>query len=135
MKLFLDTNIFMDLLFERKHYIQAKKILQFVQNGTYQGYVADITLLNIDYVAKKQMQDIRQFLHFIEKNFVITGADNADMLKALVIDNRDLEDNLQAILAKKSTCDLIISNDKNFIKNSLPVFGSELFLIKFCTDI
>lgn len=134
MKLFLDTNIFMDVLFEREHCPQAKKIFQLVQNGTYKGYVADITLLNIDYVAKKQMQEIRKFLYFVEKNFVIAGADNNDMLKALSLDNHDLEDNLQAVLAKKSTCDLIISNEKNFIKTSVPVLGSELFLMNFSVD-
>jgi predicted nucleic acid-binding protein len=114
-----------------------KKIIQLVQDGIYEGYVADITLLNIDYVAKKQMQEVRKSLHFIEKNFVITGADNADnndMLKALLLDNCDLEDNIQSILAIKSACDLIVSNDKSFVENSLPVLGSELFLMKFSVD-
>jgi len=74
MKLFLDTNIFMDMLFERENCISAKQIIQLIQDGIHDGYVADITLLNIDYVAKKQLQEIRLFLHFIENNFAIIGA-------------------------------------------------------------
>ena len=50
MKLFLDTNIFMDMLFERENCISAKQIIQLIQDGIHDGYVADITLLNIDYV-------------------------------------------------------------------------------------
>ena len=131
MKLFLDTNIFMDMLFERKNGIYAKQIIQLIQNGTNEGYVADITLLNIDYVAKKQGQEIRKFLLFIENNFIITGADNNDIRKALQLDNRDLEDNVQAILAKKSDCGLIISNDNTFVQNGLSVLGSKLFLAQY----
>ena len=101
MKLFLDTNIFMDMLFDREHGIYAKQIIQLIQNRTHEGYIADITLLNIDYVAKKQSKEIRKFLYFIEKHFIITGADNSDMLAALNLDNSDLEDNVQAVFAKR----------------------------------
>ncbi len=53
MKLFLETNLFMDLLFDRKNAGSAKQIIHSVQTKTLEGIVADITLLNIDYVAKK----------------------------------------------------------------------------------
>lgn len=69
MKLFLDTNIFMDMLFERDNGIYAKQIIQLIQDKTHEGYVADITLLNIDYVAKKQSQVKTQhiFCYFINQ--------------------------------------------------------------------
>ena len=131
MKLFLDTNIFLDILFEREACIYAKQIIRAIQNGTYEGYVADITLLNIDYIAKKQVQDMRKFLSFIERNFIITGADNSDMRKAIALDNLDLEDNVQNILAKKSACDFVISNDQAFIQNGLVVLGAKLFIARY----
>lgn len=134
MKVFLDTNIFLDMLLGREQSANAKQIIQFIQDGFYQGYVADITLLNIDYVAKKQKKDIRKFFYFIEENFKIVGADNNDVLNALDVKNRDLEDNFQYILAKKSACYLIISNDKTFIKKDIPVLNSESFLIKYGID-
>lgn len=131
MKLFLDTNIFMDMLFEREHGIYAKQIIQLIQNGKHDGCVADITLLNIDYIAKKQRKDVRHFLYFIEKNFVVVGADNRDIYNALRLDNSDLEDNVQVMLAKKLACDLIISNDKNFVSGHLPILDGKLFLSKY----
>ncbi len=135
MRIFLDTNIFLDMLLRREQSVNVKQIIQFIQDGFYQGYVADITLLNIDYVAKKQKQDIRKFFYFFEENFQIVGADNSDILKALDIKNSDLEDNFQYILAKKSACSLIISNDKTFLKKDMPVLGSESFLIKYGIDV
>ena len=131
MKLFLDTNIFMDMLFDREHGIYAKQIIQLIQNRTHEGYIADITLLNIDYVAKKQCKEIRKFLYFIEKHFIITGADNTDMFTALKLDNSDLEDNVQAVFAKRLACDFIISNDKSFIQSSLSVLEAKLFLAQY----
>jgi len=131
MKLFLDTNIFMDMLFDREHGIYAKQIIQLIQNRTHEGYIADITLLNIDYVAKKQSKEIRKFLYFIEKHFIITGADNSDMLAALKLDNSDLEDNVQAVFAKKLACDFIISNNKSFIQSTLSVLEAKLFLAQY----
>lgn len=134
MKVFLDTNIFLDMLLGREQSASAKQIIQLIQDGLYQGYVADITLLNIDYVAKKQKKDIRKFFYFMEENFKIVGADNNDVLNALDVKNRDLEDNFQYILAKKLACRLIISNDKAFFKKDIPVLNSESFLIKYGID-
>jgi len=134
MKIFLDTNVFFDLLFNRTGNDQAQKIIQLIQNQIYAGFVADISLLNIDYVANKQSQDVSPFLYFIEQNFVILGADNRDILSALNLDNKDLEVNVQYILAKKSICSLIVSNDKSFPQLDIPVLDSNTFLDKYGMD-
>ncbi len=79
-------------------------------------------------LPKKQEQESHPFLSFIEKYFTITGADNIDIQKALVMENLDLEDNVQAVLASKSNCDLIISNDKTFVEMGITVLNSDDFL-------
>ena len=52
-----------------------------------------------------------------------------DVCKLMLKDKeyQDLEDTLQYILAKKQNCDLIISNDKNFISKDIPVITSKEF--------
>jgi len=40
---------------------------------------------------------------------------------------KDLEDTIQYIMAKKENCDLIISNDKNFISKDIKLLTSEEF--------
>ena len=131
MKIFIDTNIFLDLILKREFYKEALQILNAVSENIYSGVILDITLLNIDYVAKKQVKDIRDFLQLINNIFEIIGANNLLISKALKIKNIDLEDNLQYLLAKENNCKIIVSNDKNFYKNDIEVLSSVEFVNKW----
>ena len=133
MKIFLDTNIFLDLLLKREFYKEALEILDGVDNGQWRGYILDITVLNIDYVAKKQMKNIQEFIQLLSATFTIVGADNAIIDEALTLENSDFEDSVQYIMAKNLACDVIITNDKDFVKNSaIEVLSSKRFLEKYC---
>ena len=133
MKIFLDTNIFLDLLLKREFYKEALKILDGVDNGQWRGYILDITVLNIDYVAKKQMKNIQEFIQLLSGTFTIVGADNAVIEEALSLENSDFEDSVQYIVAKNLACDVIVTNDKNFVKNGeIEVLSSKRFLEKYC---
>ena len=61
----------------------------------------------------------------------LVGADNYLIGKALQIDNLDLEDNLQYVLALSSGASVIISNDKKFYTESLPVLTSKEFITAY----
>ncbi len=50
----LDTNIFLDLILKRDDYNSALIILNAIEKRVFEGVIADITVLNIDYIAKKQ---------------------------------------------------------------------------------
>ncbi len=56
MKIFIDTNIFLDFLLKREYYEDAMIIFNAVEKNIFDGIVLDITLLNIDYVASKQIK-------------------------------------------------------------------------------
>jgi len=128
MRVFIDTNIFLDLILERTFYKEAMLLLNAVEQKIFRGYILDITILNIDYIAKKQIIDIREFLDIINQTCVITGASNSMIGDALVIDNSDLEDNLQYLMAKESRCEVIITNDKNFYSKDIKILSSLEFL-------
>ena len=133
MKIFIDTNVFLDLLLKRELYNEALEILDGVANGRWSGFVLDITVLNIDYVAKKQMKNIQEFIQLLSGTFTIVGADNAVIEEALSLENNDFEDSVQYIVAKNLACDVIVTNDKNFVKNSeIEVLSSKRFLEKYC---
>jgi len=129
MKVLIDTNIFLDLLLKRNFYKEALKILNNLDK--YEAIIVDITLLNIDYIAKRQIKDIREFLNLINNTCQIKGGENEDLQKALDIENNDLEDNLQYIIAKKYNCDCIITNDKGFQFNNIEILTSKQFLKKY----
>jgi len=46
-------------------------------------------------------------------------------------DYADLEDTLQYILAKRVECDLIITNDKNFVSKDIFLLSAKDFLDKY----
>ena len=128
MKVFLDTNIFLDLILDRDGYKNTKKIFKcdFIN-----FFIADITLINIDYIAKKQVNNIREFLEYINSNFVVLGANNSSFKSALDIENKDLEDNVQYFLALEENCDYIVTNDNSFLKKDIKVISSEDFVLKY----
>jgi len=135
MRLFIDTNIFLDLLFKRKDYMYALIIFNTIEDKIFEAAILDITILNIDYIANKQTKDIREFLSFVNRHFIVKGASNSSIEEALLIDNRDLEDNLQYIIAKDIQADLIITNDKKFYRGEIPIFTSQEFVKRYLAKI
>ena len=126
MKLFLDTNIFLDLLLKRENYHEALLILNAIEKKLFAGFVLDVTLLNIDYIANKQLKDIKRFLRLLNEICQVVGGDNEMFDEALQLDNDDLEDNMQYICARRTGCDLIVTNDKAFYSDGIPIItGSE----------
>ena len=110
MRVFVDTNVFLDVILKREGFEESLIVLNAIEKGIFDGVVLDITILNIDYIAKKQVASIREFLGFVNSVFEVCGASNEMIKAALEMDGKDLEDNLQYICAQKSKCELLISN-------------------------
>ncbi len=131
MKIFLDTNIFLDLLLKRDGAMESALILNSCYENIFQGFISDITLLNIDYIASKQTTNIYDFLKLLNDTFTIIGFDNEMFDFALKIDNDDLEDSVQYICSKYSDCEIIITNDKNFYRGNIKVMSSQEFIKEY----
>ncbi len=131
MKILLDTNILLDLLLQRERAEEAVIILNSIERGLHDGVILDISLVNIDYVSKKQKVDSRDFLKLVVKNCKIVGANNKISNDALNLDNNDFEDSLQYVCAKYENCDQIITNDKGFYNGELKTLNSVEFIDKY----
>lgn len=131
MKIFVDTNIFLDLILKREKFHDALLILNAVEKNLFSGMILDITVLNIDYVAKKQVKDVKEFIQLVNTSFSVVGISNEMISKALKIKNNDLEDTLQYISAKHHECECIITNDKSFYKADLETLTSGEFVEKY----
>ena len=131
MKIFLDTNIFLDLILKRENFKESMQILNSVEKGLFEAAILNITLLNIDYIAKKQVKDIKEFLMLVNSICTVMGVDNDLFNQAFNIDNSDLEDTIQYMCAKKSKCDLIITNDKSFYHVDIDVIDSKKFVERY----
>lgn len=132
MKIFVDTNVFLDFALDRGDADASEHILNLIASGQFTAYVADITLINIAYVARKQSGNITRLLHFISKHFLIVGAENREFNQALASTNQDIEDNVQVVLAEKVMCQKIITNDKMFPRDKIDVISSVEFVKYYC---
>jgi len=133
MKVFIDTNIFLDLILKREYYQEAMLIFNAIEKQLFIGYIADITILNIDYIAKKQIKNIKEFLSIVNQTFVINGASNDMIDQALKIQNNDLEDNIQYLIAKQNNCDVIVTNNQNFYSKDIKTVNSIEFKQRYIT--
>ena len=131
MKIFIDTNIFLDLILKREKFKEALILFNAIEKKIFDAYILDITILNIDYIAKKQVKDIRAFLMLVNDNFTVLGSSNEQIGIALQLKNNDLEDNLQYTLAKEYNCEVIITNDKTFYAKGIEKLSSQNFLEKY----
>ena len=131
MNIFIDTNIFLDLILKRKNFKEALLIFNAIEKKLFNAVILDITILNIDYVAKKQIKNTNEFLSTVNKLMKVVGASNIMIDQALKIDNADLEDNLQYISAQHSKCELIVTNDKKFYSLDIEKLTSIEFVNKF----
>ena len=131
MKIFVDTNIFLDLILKRENFENALLILNAIEKKLYSGVVLDITLLNIDYIANKQIKDVKDFLGLVNTMFEVVGGTNKMFDEALSLKNDDLEDSLQYISAKKMMCDVIVTNDKMFYSEEIETLTSNAFVDRY----
>ena len=131
MKVFLDTNILLDLLLQREKFEEAMIILNSIERGVHEAIILDISLVNVAYIARKQEVDVKGFLKLLIQNCKIVGADNKLSLEAVDLDNNDIEDSLQYVCAKNEGCEKIITNDKGFYVGEIEVVGSEKFVDGF----
>lgn len=130
MKVFIDTNIFLDFLLNRKEFESAKDIL-FLEE--FKLITSDKVLLDIFYFWKKEWleKDILNFISEISNIAIISGWTNKTFLNILDKDKlfSDFEDNFQDEIANEMEVDFIITNNKKDFKNSkIKTFTSKEFL-------
>ncbi len=120
MKYFVDTNIFLDIILDRKN---AEKAVDFINScilNKYKIYISWHTLSNLFYIierginndlAKISVKDILYFAHV-----VTVGHDDARL--ALDMNISDFEDALQIVSAQAADVDYIITRNKKDFVNS-----------------
>lgn len=132
MKLFLDTNVMLDLLGERDpFYISAAKIATLADKRSVQIIVSALSFATISYLLikydglEKTKDKLRKFKVISE----ICALDEVIIDKGLNSDFSDFEDALQYFSALRTACDIIITrNGKDFKKSEIPVMSPDEFL-------
>jgi predicted nucleic acid-binding protein len=134
MKAFIDTNLILDVLAERRPFYETSaRIWELVEGRDFKGYLSATSLTDIFYILNKQLGPEKAY-HSVNKImmvFDITSVSQADIRKALNLGFKDFEDALQAVCAKKiGATYLITRNTEDFQQaEGVEVMDPETFLL------
>lgn len=132
MKLFLDTNVIVDLLENRKPWVQDVMVLfQLAVEKKVELFVSDLTIVNIAYITRKSypVDQLYDALVRLRKFVTIAGTGSTVINKAIDSRYNDFEDAVQYFAAKGENVDYIITrNAKDFSFSSIPVLSLGEFL-------
>jgi len=131
-RIFIDTNVMLDFLGERKPFYESiAKIATLGEKGKLTLVVSPISFATVNYLLTKfenskiAREKLRKFKIISE----ICSLDEQTIEKGLNSSFKDFEDALQYFSATEFDCELIITrNGKDFKKSLLPVMTPNEFL-------
>jgi len=131
-RVFLDTNILIDLLNEKreKNYL-AKKLIEKLINEDYEIFISEDMLSTVYYVVKNQKKVLNFYKDIVyDKYWHIVPFEKEVIEEAIEFslkNDNDFEDLLQCFTAKKYNA-ILITEDKKFVDCGIKVLGYEEFL-------
>jgi len=135
MKLFIDTNVVLDLLQYREPWINDTIVLfQLAKEKRVELIVTDLTFVNVVYVAGKNFEKKKLYetLLGLKKLVSVVSIGNECIEKALNSNSSDFEDATQYFAAKREKVDYILTRDINGFKIAdIPVMNVTDFLNNF----
>jgi len=132
MRLFVDTNVMLDLLGERMPYYKAAaKIATLSDRGEVHLFVSALSYATVNYFLEKYVgrSEAKEKLKGFKIISEIANINDSIIEKALYSNFKDFEDALQYFNALESQCDIIIArNGKDFKLSEIPVMTAEEYL-------
>ena len=131
-RLFIDTNVMMDLLGERvPHYESIAKIATLADKGKIKMVVSAFSYPTVYYLLSKfeSSGNVKEKLRKFRIISEVSDLDEITIEKGLASDFKDFEDALQYHCALKADCDILLTrNAKDFRESSIPVMSADEFL-------
>jgi predicted nucleic acid-binding protein len=131
-RIFVDTNVMMDLLSERHpFYDSIAKITSLADKGELNLIVSALSYTTVNYLLSRveNLEIVRDKLRKFKVISEIAVLDEEIIEKGLNSDFSDFEDAVQYFCALKSNCKIIITrNAKDFKESKLPVMSPGEFL-------
>ena len=137
MRLFIDTNILIDLLVKRNpSYSSVVRMFDIALKRKDSIVISNLSIINAHYVVKKiagvEEAALRTALHNICTTCEIAPLTVGTTVKSLISEFKDFEDATQYFCALENSCHVIITNNvKDFKLSTLPVMNVVEFLIVY----
>jgi predicted nucleic acid-binding protein len=121
-RIFLDTNIFLDLLDnQRQCHKEAVLLFELIDNGEVMAFFSESVVTTTDYILQKLLsKDLRtEFFGEISKKIQMLPCSNMILDRAVSLEFGDLEDLILFQLALENKVDFFITNDKKLLNSTL----------------
>ena len=135
MKVFIDTNIVLDLLLQRRNFlINAEKIFSLAYKGKLVLYFSAVSFVSVTYyLGKHTNKDIKAVLEDLCKIVKILPFNQRIIENTLHSNFKDIEDGYQYFTAKENNIRIMITrNVKDFLVDDISVVTPEEFLMISC---
>lgn len=134
MRILIDTNIILDVLFKRKGLFNAsQRVFKLCEAKLAEGYISAISIPNIVYIMRRELdrEKTRELIGMLTTIFEIADLKKGDIQSALDLDFSDYEDALHSAQAKRVKADYIITrNVADYKKSKTIAVTPEDFLEK-----
>ena len=138
-RVFLDANIILDIYDENRafHKESSKVISMLIQQTNIELFTSCDIITTLYYILSKKgkidaldsILDVNELCSVVE--FANLEIEESCSLMKKNKKFTDLEDTIQYVIAKKASCDLILSNDKKFVSNGIMLMNSTEFLDQY----
>lgn len=132
MRLFLDTNVLLDVLLEREGFVaDSARVFHHCVDGAHEGVFCALSACNIVYILRNRFpsRQIRDKVLKMAELLHMTDTAAEAVRASLSCDGIDFEDEVQLRSAKAAGADVIVTRDKDGFTNAdIPVMTPTEFL-------
>ena len=121
MKILIDTNILLDVLYNRKEFVNdSLMIFKLCELNEIEGYISAISIPNIIYIMRKSLTKVQtnDLVNKLLLIFKVVDLKSEDLLNALTLDFNDYEDAIQCASAKRIKAQYILTRNLRDFKSS-----------------
>jgi predicted nucleic acid-binding protein len=134
-KLFVDTNVVLDVLAQREPWFKdSSRLLAHIEEGRATGHIAAHTLTTLHYLLSKHLgqQKTAAVLIDLIALLQVEPVDVQALQQALALGWGDFEDAVQAVTAVRCQADYLLTrNPRDFKQSPVPVITPSEFLALF----
>jgi len=132
-KIFIDTNVLLDVLLKRPEFHQAAaRIWADCESGKAEGYISAISLNNLHFIMVRKTGKNRalESVRIVLNIFKVIPLDDKILRLAAELPHKDFEDAIQLFSAVQTKVDCIITRDAGHFPNGyLPIISPTDYLI------
>lgn len=123
MKVLIDTNIILDVLCNRKEFVEdSAKVFKLCEVKKVTGCISALSIPNIVYIMRKELdtEKVKEILEKLSLIFEIADLKADDLKRASTLDFKDYEDAIQSTQASRIKANYIITrNIKDYNKSKV----------------